>query len=861
MALFTKITRLWYGAEQGEYFECDNTPVIDSSDSSKYFEGYGHKFYNSAIYYNNGNIYQLVLFDTASIVVWHNAPDGVYNNYQFDTPGNALYTSSLVNIPGTDMYYSNYAYSSGRYIDAQPPWTITSDLPVFYDIDEFEAYVTNPLITYQWSSVPAISGKMGILSLSMIKNEDIGDGSPVTAANDNVIDRITAGSSIDALGSGLTKGQSADVIYSGDTFKLIMTRGQETGGLRPSYYDLKFCTYPTTGGVYTPFYTYRLYMIPWANNKKYLGFIIDEENQVAALNIIYRYTSGVDQVVDYCTPGTGMSESEMTNMYIWIKGSGALTGDTTDNLIDDEGDGGGDPHERINNPIPTPGVPYLSAYDTGFLSQYLCTKGELKSLASFLWTDSFVENVAKFFGDPREIIMGVNIFPVKPDHSTSKSNIKAGGIDTTIQGYKVTKQFQRYDFGYCEIEKSYSRGIFYDYSPFLTAKIYLPYCGEHDLNLSDIMGKTLHLEYTVDHVSGVCCAHLTIYDKNNELPNECHYNYTGQMGVQIPLSAEDFGGFYRAILSAGAAVGGALATGATGGLSAPLAIGATANALNNISNMGKDIQYTSGGGSISGALASEYPYITLEEPRVFKDGFQRHFMGYPHFSTKQLKDVSGFTKIMAIHLDGLSCTESEREAIRSQLSNGVIIQTGDTLPTPSSGDELYKIMLLTNLSDVDTIGKKFAKDANDEVAYIEIKSDLIYNQNFTRVGLLINQFDATCNYVYIPAFGRRYYVDSITVESGSMCRLDLICDATDSFWSELKECTAMIEANESEADAKLLINNNTWFMKQNKRIVTKVFTDGELTDSNGVSCFRKGTDAENPGDECFLITIAGDTND
>lgn len=177
MALFTKITRLWYGQEQGEYFECDNAPVVDSSDTSKYFEGYGHKFYNSAIYYNNGNIYQLVLFDTASIVVWHNAPDGVYNNYQFDTPGNGLYTSSLVNIPGTNMYYSNYVYSSGRYIDAQPPWTITSELPVFYDIDEFEAYVTNPLISYQWVSVPAISGKNGILSLPVLIDTD---GNPVS---------------------------------------------------------------------------------------------------------------------------------------------------------------------------------------------------------------------------------------------------------------------------------------------------------------------------------------------------------------------------------------------------------------------------------------------------------------------------------------------------------------------------------------------------------------------------------------------------------------------------------------------------------------------------------------------------------
>ena len=324
------------------------------------------------------------------------------------------------------------------------------------------------------------------------------------------------------------------------------------------------------------------------------------------------------------------------------------------------------------------------------------------------------------------------------------------------------------------------------------------------------------------------------------------------MGVQIPLSAEDYGGFYRAILSAGAAVGGALATTAAGGMTAPMAIGSAANAISNIANMGRDVQYTSGGGSISGELASEYPYITIEEPDPFMATNQKHYTGYPCFSTYKLKNMSGYTKIMAIHLDGLSCTESEREAIRTQLSNGVIIQTGDELPTPSGGDELYKIMLLTNLSDVDTIGKKFAKDANDEVAYIEIKSDLIYNQNFTRVGLLINQFDATCNYVYIPAFGRCYYVDSVTVESGAMCRLDLVCDASESFWSELKECEALIETTEQKSKAKLLVNNNTWFMPQKKNIKTLTFKD-EL----GNDMHFSRTPVADGGKQCFLITIAG----
>ena len=716
-----------------------------------------------------------------------------------------------------------------------------------------------PVVEHVWKSVPAISGKMGILSLGTILDEHIGDGSPVTGAPVAYAGLLPEGAKISNITNGLVNSQTADILYSGDTYKMTATRGYSSQN--GTYFDLAFYFQPTTGGVYTPFYVYRFYFTDSIFvNTTMLGFIIDEDNHVAALNLIKPYSSGVDQFIDYCTPGKTMSDTDMQNLYSWIKGSTLEEDwDTTDSIIDDEGDGGGDYHERINNPIPTPGVPYLSATNCGFLSQYLITDTQLKSLASYLWSDNFVNNVKKFFSDPRQIIMGISIFPVKPPHNSAPSNIKAGGINTGVSGQKVTTQFNRYDLGYAKIEKTFSKGIFYDYSPYLTAKIYLPYCGEHDLSLNDIMGKTLHLEYTVDSVSGICAAHLTITDPNNELPDECHYNFTGQMGIQLPLSSEDFGGFYRAMLSSGAAIGSGIATIATGGMTAPLAIGAGVNAVGNVANMGKDVQFTSGGGSIAGALGSEYPYITLVEPIVFKDGNQRHYMGYPYYSKKQLKNMSGFTKIMGIHLDGLSCTEIERSAIRDQLSKGVIIQQGDPLPSPDpnrpEGEE--SLILLHNLSDVDTIGKKFEKDNQGYVEYVELTSKLLYNQDFAAVGLLVSEYNAGYNYAYIPSFGRVYYIDRITAESGAMVRYDLTCDASESFWNELKECYALIEANEYQSGAKMLINNNTWFMKQNKRVVTRVFQGGDMTDDNGVSCFVKGR----YGEECFLITIAGDTDD
>lgn len=818
--------------------------------------------YNSCAYGGpNKNLTLFLMFKEPTTVKVDFGAGGIAT-YQFNTRHDNIYTYSQVanqTIGGKKGYYNPLGLAA----DTNSSFTyVNPDFDAFSDWGEFADFQQTPAISYQWSSVPAISGKNGILSLSTIKDADIGDGSPVSGGALTAIGRLSAGSRIETLAQNLAQDEQSTIIYSGNGYRLDIERKTTSWPIPPappatiSYAVLKFYLLPSTGGVENMIYSYG---VPFGQSDtpgesataSYIGIIIDDENEVAALNII----RPGDTTVNYCEPGTGMTAEEMHLLWIWVKaGNPEEDEDPLDSFEDNEGDGGGDLITRPNNPIPEPGVPGLSAYDSGFVSQWLIGKTELKSLSDFLWSANFVDNVKKFFEDPRQIIQGIVISDVFPkEYNTTSETITAGGISTGINGNRLTKQFERYEMGELTIDKrlkdnTEKGGIYFDYSPFTALKIYLPYCGEHSLNPDDVIGKTLKLSYTVDHLSGICCAHLTIKGSKDE----CHYNFTGQMGVQIPLSSEDYGGFYRAILSAGAAVGGALATTVAGGMTAPLAIGSAANAISNIANMGRDVSYTSGGGSVSGELSSEYPYITIEEPDPFMATNQKHYTGYPCFSTYKLKNMTGYTKIMAIHLDGLSCTESEREAIRAQLSNGVIIQAGDELPTPSSGDELYKIMLLTNLSDVDTIGKKFAKDANDEVAYIEIKSDLIYNQNFTRVGLLVDQFNAGVNYVYIPAFGRCYYIDSITAESGPMCRLDLVCDASESFWNELKECEAVIESTQQKAKAKLLVNNNTWFMPQKKNVKTLTFKD----DLGNAAHFSRKPVADG-GSQCFLITIAG----
>ncbi len=82
------------------------------------------------------------------------------------------------NINGNQINWNSNFYNAFGYYTA-------SNLPLLIYLPSF---VTNiqindqPLITYTWSSVPAISGKNGILSLMQIKPDNINDGNAVNDA-------------------------------------------------------------------------------------------------------------------------------------------------------------------------------------------------------------------------------------------------------------------------------------------------------------------------------------------------------------------------------------------------------------------------------------------------------------------------------------------------------------------------------------------------------------------------------------------------------------------------------------------------------------------------------------------------------
>ena len=705
---------------------------------------------------------------------------------------------------------------------------------------------------YTWRHVPAITGKGKTFNLGMIRNDSLGDGSPVTGATVSVVQNLPAESSMDSLLTtmGPSIGQKT-ILWSGDHKRMdafILYAPPAT-----MIITLKFYLQPGTGGVENLAYQYS-YTIQGDWRNSYLGFIIDDEQEVACLSIIRTYKENQIEYVDYNTPGASMTSSEMHDLWLWLQGGGTDDGgDGIDNFTDNDPNGGGGSVQRYNNPIPKPGEPGLGGLETGFMSLWYMTSAQLQALSAYLWSDDFIDIINKrLYVDPKDAIVNLMILPYEPAHSGEASYISFMGKVVPKEGYRILDRWETIPMGRATIPRLLENGVYFDYPPFTSVKLWLPFCGEHELDVSDVMGKTLELEYLVDTLTGVCVANLNI--KNPEAGDEvegAHYYYSGQMGIKIPVSASDYSGLYNALISVGATALTAGALGMAGELTAPVQIGLVASASTNVANMVPKCQYSSGGGAIEGALSGEYPFLIISEPNVFEADEQRKYIGYPSFSTHTLSSCSGYTKVLDIHLDNIPCTESERESIKNLLTSGVIIQNG----TPVTAEDVTPIhegfstvLFLKNLSDKNEFGKKFATTSGDLDALL-LEGKLLFDQSIERPVMIINGNVSEYNYMYIPEFKRYYFISDIEYKAGGIQYVHGEVDPLQSFKAEILSNKAIISDTGETNKSKLLCNNNSWFMQQNKHVITVTFKDGYKRDCG----FKRGSGS----DESYVLTVAG----
>lgn len=320
--------------------------------------------------------------------------------------------------------------------------------------------------------------------------------------------------------------------------------------------------------------------------------------------------------------------------------------------------GGTGTFSDTSTPIDFPALPSVSAVDAGFIKLYNPTLAQLNSLAAYMWTGLDLTAFKKIFADPMECILGLSLVPVAvPDGATEE--IYVGNIGTGVNMTKANSQYVEVDCGTLEVKEFW--GAYLDFSPYTKLELYLPYIGIHQVDADEIVGKTIHIKYHVDILTGACIAYVKCGDS-------VLYSFNGQCSANVPLTSRDWTNTLNGIISIAGSIGSLVAS---GGANAPSAISNIASSAMNA--VKPTIEKSGSLSGVGGMMGIQTPYLILTRPKQALPENQNSFSGYPSFITVTLSEITGYAEIESIHLENIPCTGAELSEIEVILKEGVIL--------------------------------------------------------------------------------------------------------------------------------------------------------------------------------------------
>lgn len=347
----------------------------------------------------------------------------------------------------------------------------------------------------------------------------------------------------------------------------------------------------------------------------------------------------------------------------------------------DEEEGGDGDHERPVDEIPFPDLPYTGAANAGFVTLYKLGPAEMWVFAQSFFTDTLLEILRDFFGNPMDIFVGLSLVPYIPDGNEMWYPLIGGHYISRQALTKVSSQYTVLDFGSISIEP-YGKNV-YDFEPYTRIMIWLPYIGYRELPVDEVMGKNIHVKYYCDCLSGDCVAMIStqVMPQGILPPRDVIIaQYNGSIATQVPVASESYDNLVSNVVNA--AIGGtgnmsasAFRSGDSNGGIAAAGVGALmSTAAGFVNGMKTSHKRDGSAGATAGFLSIQYPYIIRHIPNQSLPSNFRNIMGYPSNIGGTLGDgFNGFAAVEDIQLNNIPAMEPEREEIMTLLREGVII--------------------------------------------------------------------------------------------------------------------------------------------------------------------------------------------
>ena len=316
-------------------------------------------------------------------------------------------------------------------------------------------------------------------------------------------------------------------------------------------------------------------------------------------------------------------------------------------------DGGIRDGQNPNVDILIPALPNIDISSSGN-TLYTGTSVLLREFNNWLWSDGFIDNLKKMFNDPAQAVLGFSVVDA-PVESIGVDNIHVGNLDSKISANRCSP-WQQVDCGEVKLHELY--GSYVDYSPFLTAELYLPKVGIVQIDPDIIMNNTLRIVYNYELLTGSGICFLQIKNKRNNVTSIYKY-FPCTVTMNIPWSLQDRSQQVNAVINAAA---GTVLTGGSSLIGGIIDV-ATATPSVNVN------------GNLSGAsniLGYKKPYLILKRSAVTKPENYKKYVGYKYNTTATLSSLKGFT-ICENPQISFECPSWVKRDIEEKLSQGVFL--------------------------------------------------------------------------------------------------------------------------------------------------------------------------------------------
>lgn len=354
-----------------------------------------------------------------------------------------------------------------------------------------------------------------------------------------------------------------------------------------------------------------------------------------------------------------------------VKAPDTKEGEPTPSMPSPSGGGGFDGHSE-NDTFPP--LPSLGSTGSGFVQLYNPTTSELQALGGYLWSRDFLDNIAKIFQDPMDLIITLNVVPCAPPIFNT-SRVYIGSLDTHIDMQRISSEYVAVNCGRVTIPEYYGSAL--DYAPHTKISLLLPFVGVVPLNADECSNSTLEVQYNISVFTGnaMCFVKVTKFDAQGTNANgsvgamsNVLYSYPCQISNTIEISSKNYSQFYSTVIGG---IGKTALSAVTSGGSKALGEGAQ-SAINTMASK-PTIERSGGASGTAGILGERIPKVIIERPiQSYPSNFNQ-YEGLPSNITATVGSLRGFTKFEKIEMKGLKCSRNDIDEIEALLTEGIYI--------------------------------------------------------------------------------------------------------------------------------------------------------------------------------------------